>query len=423
MGKTVIIPYSPHQWAKAYHQSKARFRVLNWHRRARKTTAGLNDLLRDALTTPDVYRYIAPTYRQAKQIVWEDREMLSRYVPTVAVEQKNDSSMMYRLRNGSMLAIHGCDDPDALRGLAARKGVFDEYGIIAARHGPRVWEEIVRPMIAANNGRWDFLGTPKGRNHFWELSEFAQTDEGRAAGWWYSKLPATLSGIVPPGEIETIRRSMSQRAFEQEFLCEFLSDGGSVFRGVEAVATATKREPVPGHRYVVGADLARTTDFCVLVVVDRITLEAVYWDRWQERSWEVAKTRIVETAKRYNEALIRVDATGVGDPIEEDIRRMYGVGEVEGFKFTQTSKAQIVDHLAALIEAKKPRIPDDPVFLGEMRVFTQESSRTGTPSYGAPSGMHDDCVIALCLAFWGLYAPELIDAGSAVNWEPDNYGL
>jgi len=203
---------------KDFHYRTQRWAVLVCHRRAGKTVASINDCIRRALAEnkPDArYAYIAPYYAQAKNIAWD---YLTRYAAPAMVKA-NQSELWVELVNGAKIRLFGADNPDALRGLYLDGVVLDEY----ADMKPRIWGEIVRPLLVDRNGlngyqTWaTFIGTPKGHNGFWDIY-----NEGIKSPNWYTKtLRADQSGLLPKEELRDAQATMSANQYEQEFLCSF----------------------------------------------------------------------------------------------------------------------------------------------------------------------------------------------------------
>ena len=121
-----------------------------------------------------------------------------------------------------------------------------------------------------------------------------------------------------------------------------------------------------------------------------------YYDRFNELSWPLQKKRIVSLSNT-TDAYFLIDSTGVGDPILDDLKNE-GV-RCEGFKFTNSSKAQLVEGLEIAIEEQNIGLPEEDVLLNELKAFSYEVTRSGNMRYSAPSGLHDDCVMALGLAW------------------------
>jgi PBSX family phage terminase large subunit len=173
-----------------------------------------------------------------------------------------------------------------------------------------------------------------------------------------------------------------------------------VLRRIKENATAVTTEAMTGENYVMGVDLGRHMDFTVIIVFDEATHKMVYIDRFNQIDWALQKARIEAVARRYNDALIRIDATGVGDPITEDLKRA-GL-RVEPFVFTNNTKKSLVDNLALKLEQDDIKIIQHPELIQEMTVFKYEKTASGNIRYSAPDGLHDDCVMSLGLAVYNL---------------------
>lgn len=214
MGKRITIPYNPRQWAlENLHQKEERWIVLVCHRRAGKTVAVINHLLRDALINPDSrYAFIAPTYKQAKGIAWD---ILKQYTNVVEGRKINESELRVDFPNGSRIRLYGADNPDSLRGITLDGVAFDEY----SQQPSNVFTEVVRPALADRQGYGIWIGTPKGKNSFYRLFKSAQENEKYHA----FLLKASESGVLPKEELEDAREGMDPEEYEQEFECSFLA--------------------------------------------------------------------------------------------------------------------------------------------------------------------------------------------------------
>jgi hypothetical protein len=387
--------FQPNEWAKQVWNHPARFKQICWHRRARKTTLAINKLIKEAcLTEKRTYAYIGPTYAQAKGIVWRDPMMLKRYLPRELLNKDpNETELYCEFNSGSVLQIRGADDPDSLRGVGYAGVIFDEWAMMK----PAIWEEIIYPVLAANGGWAWFLFTPKGRNHAYHYWNNAR----QWKDWQNFFLDVNSSGIVSPEELERAKSEMPEDLYKQEFLCNFLEGAGSVFKGINMCITGSLEDVKPGHRYVIGFDVAKTVDFNVLICVDQGTNQVVAFDRFNQTSWAYQKERAAIMARKYNDALIIIDSTGVGDPILEDLQRMNL--KVEGFKFNQNSKEELVERLMLAISQRMIYFPIVRELLDELESYTYEILPSGRFRYNAPAGQHDDCVMALGLALFGLH--------------------
>ena len=205
-------PYSPRDAFKDSHKRKERWAVLVAHRRAGKTVATICDIIRRAIVENKEdarYAYIAPYYAQAKNIAWD---YLLKFAEP-AIVKANQSELWVELVNGAKIRLFGADNPDALRGLYLDGVVLDEY----ADMKPRMWGEIVRPLLTDREGWATFIGTPKGHNSFYDIYNAAQKHEN----WYVKTLRADQSGLIPQNELLDAQSSMSSNQYEQEFLCSF----------------------------------------------------------------------------------------------------------------------------------------------------------------------------------------------------------
>ena len=180
-------------------------------------------------------------------------------------------------------------------------------------------------------------------------------------------------------------------------LAEFLEDSASVFRNINNCMGSAKAGPSPGKGYYAGLDLAKHVDFTVLTILDEDGNQ-IYFTRLNKLDWPYQKRLIIDVVRNY-EALLIMDSTGVGDPIYDDLVNE-GLG-VEGYKFTNTSKKQLIECLMISVEQEKIKLLDEPVQTNEIKIFGFELTPSGLMKYCAPEGKHDDCVIALALANWG----------------------
>lgn len=193
------------------HEREQRWACIVAHRRAGKTVACIADLITCALATskPNArFAYIAPYYGQAKQVAWD---YLMRLSQSVRKEAALSDPKSVTLVNGSKITIYGADNADALRGMYLDGVVLDEYGDMR----PGVWGEVIRPLLADRKGWATFIGTPKGKNHFWEVFD------GANEGWLRLELKASETGLLDAEELEDAKRTMTPEQFAQEFECAF----------------------------------------------------------------------------------------------------------------------------------------------------------------------------------------------------------
>ena len=202
--------------------SSSRFVSVVAGRRFGKTFLSTGKILEQAVKGPNrnVW-YVAPTYGAAKEIAWD---MLIHTIPPEYVSKTNESSLTLRLINGSVIALKGAEKPNNLRGRALDFVVMDEF----ADMRPEAWYEVLRPSLSDRQGGAMFIGTPKGRNHFYDL--WAKGVDG--ANDWESFQYTTLDGgNVPAEEIEAARADLDERTFNQEYCAQFVTYAGLIYYG------------------------------------------------------------------------------------------------------------------------------------------------------------------------------------------------
>lgn len=206
----------------------ARFKVVVAGRRFGKTYLALMWLILQASKPPDERRgwrtcwYVAPTYRQAKEIAWK---LLKRLIPRELVQRTNENELSVVLKNGNEVALKGADNYDGLRGVALSALVLDEF----ATMDPAAWTEVLRPALADMQGDFMAIGSPAGLNHFYNMFTHSE-DKEKYPQWASFKYTTAEGGNVPLEEIESAQREMDPRTFRQEFLASFESLEGRIFQ-------------------------------------------------------------------------------------------------------------------------------------------------------------------------------------------------
>jgi phage terminase large subunit len=210
--KVIELSYAPRRLFVPYHDRSERWAVLVAHRRAGKTVACINDQIGRALRLGKPhgqYAYVAPFLAQAKEVAWD---YLKRFAGP-AIRTKSESELWVELANGARIRIHGADNPNRLRGPYLDGVVLDEY----ADMRPSVWGEVIRPMLADRQGWATFIGTPKGRNAFFDIWQRSQGDPR----WFSLMLKASATGLLPSAELTQAQSDMTPEQYAQEFECSF----------------------------------------------------------------------------------------------------------------------------------------------------------------------------------------------------------
>lgn len=208
-------------WQQQVYFDDARFKVVAAGRRTGKSRLAAWLLLLNGLETERGHVfYVAPTQGQARDILWQELLTLGHQW----IARTHINNLQITLRNGATISLKGADRPETMRGVSLKFLVMDEY----ADMKPEVWEQILRPALADQKGSALFIGTPMGRNHFYELYKYAElSDDDTYSAWHFTSYDNPL---IDPEEINVAKKSMSSYAFRQEFLASFEAMGSEMFK-------------------------------------------------------------------------------------------------------------------------------------------------------------------------------------------------
>ena len=289
--------------------SKARFKVVSAGRRFGKSRLAAWILIIKALQSDskDVF-YIGPTFQQSKDIMWNMLKELLQGTDLIETTHENTATMT--LVNGRRISLKGSDRPDTLRGVGLSYVVLDEYASMKVE----VWEQIIRPTLADVKGGALFIGTPAGKNHFYDIWKEAELEKN--VDWEAFQYNSTDNPILDPEEIATARETMSTQAFRQEFEASFVSFTGGIFK--EEWIKYDSEEPSEGN-FVIAVDPAGFEK----VEKERglkgskldetaISIVKINSDEWWVKDILHGRWGIKETATKILQAAIENQATIVG---------------------------------------------------------------------------------------------------------------
>ena len=296
-----------------------------------------------------------------------------------------------KIAEGVWIQGRSATEPESLLGEELDLAIIDE----AARIKREIWNSYLFARLASRNGRALMISTPFGQNWFHEQYLMAKETGG---GFNFRNID---NPYFPQDKWEEAKKMLPENVFKQEFEASALPDAAGVFRGVkEIIKDDCLKDVFAEHTYIIGVDFGKHEDFTAISVIDTYNNNLVYFDRFNKIDYVFQRERIKATARRYNNARVIVDSTVVGEPIREDLERD-GVF-VDDFRFTNKSKKELVEKLSIFIEQKFLWLPPQSLLIDELEAFGYKLSESGNVIYGAPQGLHDDCVISLALAVWGL---------------------
>ncbi|MDE2098552.1 MAG: hypothetical protein KGL39_14960 [Patescibacteria group bacterium] len=372
--------------------------VLVWHRRSGKDLTALNYMIKEMPKRIGTYHYVFPEFNQGRKVLWDgidkDGVPFMDHFPKEMVVNRNDQEMQLTIRGGSVFQIVGSDKMDNLVGTNPVGIVFSEYPI----QKPTVWD-FYRPILAENGGWAVFDFTPRGMNHGWKILQQAREDE---ANWFWQVLSVKDTNVISKDILDQEEKEMPQALFKQEYYCEFLEGAGSFFRRVKENVSEDNKDHI-NHQFQIGVDLAKYHDWTVITPFCLNCFRMLPQDRFNQVDWNLQKSRIQTAAYKYNNAKVVVDATGVGDPIAEDLARS-GL-TIEPFKFTETSRRQLLDNLSVMLEQDRIKLSPDEGRDAELQSMTFTLTETGKTKVGVAEGLTDDRVMSAALSVWQVSAP------------------
>jgi predicted phage terminase large subunit-like protein len=336
-------------WQQSVFNDDTRFKVVAAGRRCGKSRLAAWIMIIRALQSERcTVFYVAPTQGQARDIMWGLLDELT--FPVVATKHVNN--MEIKLLNGSRICLKGADRPDTMRGVSLEYLVMDEY----ADMKKQVWEEILRPALADRKGDALFIGTPKGRNHFYDLYAYAdQSDDDSYKAWHFTSYD---NEMLDDDEINLAKMSMSTYAFRQEFMASFEALGSEIFK--EDWVKFNDEEPEIGDYYI-AVDVAGFIDQTATSKRNKrndttaMAVVKVNEDGWWVKDivagvWTVAETaeQLIKLVNKYRPMSVGIEKgiarQAVGSPLYDYMRRTGNFFRVEELSHGNKNKTSRIAH-------------------------------------------------------------------------------
>lgn len=380
----------PHDKQMAFIDSHAKRKIIVAGRRGGKTT-GASMLA--AFMAMEGRRVLeaAPVSDQTNAF-WESVKGYFAEPISKKVIRKNETDRLLEFPNGGRIRCKTAHDADTLRGDYADLLILDEYSFME----PDAWELVGMPMLADNDGDAVFIFTPNRRNHAYQMFNKAVADDsGRWKAWHFTSLD---NPYLSEAALEDLKQDMTDEAYRQEILAEFLEGEGAVFRNINACMGAKQTTPEAhnGHYIVAGVDWAKQSDFTCISIGCATCNQELARDRFNQIDYTFQRERLMAVCKRWNVRHILVELNSIGDPNFEELAR--SGFPVAGFTTTAQSKSPLIENLALALETEEWQFQDDPIWKGELEAYERKvNAVTGRSTYSAPEGMHDDTVMARAL--------------------------
>lgn len=372
------------KYQKKILESPARYTVTEASTKTGKTFSHIYWLFKEAHKPYNKEGYnhwwVAPVYSQA-EIAFN---RMKRRVAKNPYYKINASKLTITTPLGSIIWFKSAEKPDNLYGDDVYSCVFDEF----TRAREAAWFAI-RSTLTATKGKCKFIGNAKGtKNWGYKLGQKAKS--GNLTEWEYFKITAydaVEEGILELDEIESAKRDLPERIFNELYLAEASEEGTTPF-GLNHIAKCVKPlSKLPAKWF--GVDLAKSYDYTVIIGLD-VNGDISHYERFQ-MDWTQTRARIINVVGSLP---AMVDSTGVGDPVVEDMQK--SCSNMQGFKFTADSKQKLMEGLVLAIQDGSTSVLEGD-HRYEMEQFEFVYSLRSV-KYSAPDGEHDDTVMAHALA-------------------------
>lgn len=374
-----------------------RFNVLACGRRFGKTMLGV-DLLVDKAIDGCLVGWFSPTYRMLNE-VWKAIHETTRPLHSRVSLQEHRIELI----TGGVIDCWSLDAYDSVRGRKYHRVIIDEAAMVSDLGD--AWQAAIRPTLTDYTGDAFFLSTPKGINFFHEC--YSRGVDQTQNEWKAWHAPTTANPYIDPAEVESARQELPEQVFRQEYLAEFLQNDGAVFRNIDACLSPDTSDH-KGHRLFAGVDWGQQNDFTAISIICATCKHEVELDRFNKIEWAFQRARLKAIIDRWRVQAVIAETNSIGQPNLEALVRE-GL-PVRGFETTASSKPPLIQSLALALERVECQWLPDPV--GRVELLSYEAKRnatTGRVSYSAPSGGHDDTVMARALAW------ECVQRGAVGN--------
>ena len=318
------------------------------------------------------------------QVAWRGLKRACRKIPRIVV---HESDRRIDFDKGGFVALKSADHEDSLRSEGLDLVILDEAAFIPEDR----WYQELRPALADRKGKALFASTPKGKNWLYRLEQQALD----TPGWEVFHFPTSANPYIAASEIEDAKRHMPEYLFRQELLGEYIEAGAGVFRGFEKRCEPGKPH---GHPVFFGVDWGKSNDFTVVSVVCPTCGRQVAQDRYNRIDYTLQISRLAALADRWKPRKILAESNAMGQPLIDDLHNRHKL-PIVGFNTNATSKPALIEALSLAVERGDLVVLDDRVLVSELEMFELEPMASGRFKFGAPAGTHDDCVIALALAW------------------------
>jgi len=385
----------PYQEKLLADQSK---RIVNcWGRQCGKTTTVAVKAIHNAYTNPNTTALVAsPSLRQSTIMLDRIQELIqNNFILQQGVAKKIRTEI--HLHNGSLIVALPCSE-NLLRGYTADVIICDE----AAFMPEQTITQVMFPMLSATNGSAIFLSTPWGKNHFF-YKAYTNPD------YSVHTAKSTECPLITTEFLQEQKRLLPDEIYRSEYLAEFTETATSFFPQdlIRAcvdptLEQVTDPQHAPTAAYYAGIDLGKLNDHSVIAVIshDGNLLKLIHLHEFPlSTPYSHVIGYIANANKRMQFEKLLIDQTGVGEPIQEELRNQ-DLQNIEGITFTTQTKEALLTNLKLTMEQNRLKLPYNRCLIEQINQQQYEYTKTGHLTFTHPQGTHDDQLWALSLAVY-----------------------
>jgi hypothetical protein len=394
--------YDPQRWATdKLHARTERFKTLTTARQVGKTTAAaalIDEMLHTdpwdlAQRGPAHLGILGPTYSKARMSVELFLEKAQQAYGTSYVKTNMNDHRLWIPETGAKLQWLSADDPKSVVGYTFSDTITDESQDISDLVIDKFW-----PTLGIRKASLTSFGTPDiTPEQTWFKSNYIRGQDEEWEDYWSANVTAYENKFMAIEDIIIAKNTLSDREFRMLYLGEWVDEEGGVFPGFSKAVlpegTPDYGEPKPNVIYVIGLDLAIYEDFNVAIVGEKNTRTAIAIERWHQQDLFQTYDRIEELSRKWNNAAIHADESGIGIPM---VRELRGRGlRVTGTKITSANKMEMVSQLNSDMEHRRIQFPAWKALIRELKAFVYHATPSGKLTANAAAGYHDDTIWAL----------------------------
>jgi hypothetical protein len=372
--------YTPHDKQRLIHNSianePAKYYVLNIGRQFGKTMLAMNQALYWLLNDKGCkIAWVAPVYKQSKKVFDE----MVNALPNVLDKNATELTIKY---GRSQMQFFSAERYDNIRGFTFDYLICDEFAFM----DEQAWTEVLRATVLVKGKKVLLISTPKGKNHFYRMSQLeGVNDQYRAF-----TMTSYDNPLINPQEIDDARLTLPEHVFRQEYLAEFIDGGGSLFSNMQFTAG------LPTEVNYAGVDVGRADDYTVVTILNSKG-EMIDIERWRHMEWSTITNKAAALINKHN-AITQVEINSIGDIFFEQLKSK--VRQCYPFTTNAKTKPEIIEALMVASDDGAVKCLDVDWLKKELEVFTWEyNAKSRTTRYAAPAGFHDDGVMSLAIAY------------------------